>query len=73
LLKKSGKVFVTLFPRFPPPWPAPLRHWVFDAIKMATSLVVCSLQKWFHHRWQNMAPFSSQKLSQKVPEAPPVC
>ncbi len=28
LLKKSGKVFVTLFRRFPPPWPAPLWHQV---------------------------------------------
>jgi hypothetical protein len=25
LLKKSGKVFVILFPRVPPPWPATLR------------------------------------------------
>jgi hypothetical protein len=33
LLKKSGKVFVTLFPRFPLPWPAPLRLQVFDVIK----------------------------------------
>ncbi len=52
LLKKSGKVFVTLFPRFPPPWPAPLRHQVFDVIKIATSLMVCFLQRRFHHRWQ---------------------
>jgi hypothetical protein len=53
LLKKSGKVFVTLFPRFPPPWPALLRCQVFDAIKIATSLVVFFLQRQFHHRWQN--------------------
>jgi hypothetical protein len=53
LLKKSGKVCVTLFPRFPPPWPAPLPRQVFDAIKIATSLVVCFLQRQFNHRWQN--------------------
>jgi hypothetical protein len=40
LLKKSGKVFVTIFPRFPPPWPAPLRCQVSDATKVAMSLVV---------------------------------
>jgi hypothetical protein len=45
LLKKSGKVFVTLFPRFPPPWPTPLRRRVFDAIEIATSLMVCFLQR----------------------------
>jgi hypothetical protein len=45
LLKKSGKVFVTLFPRFPPPWPTLLRHQVFNVIKIATSLVVCFLQR----------------------------
>jgi hypothetical protein len=45
LLKKSGKVFITLFPRFPPRWPALLRHQVFDVIKIATSLVVCFLQR----------------------------
>jgi hypothetical protein len=50
LLKKSGKVCVTLFPRFPPPWPAPLLCQVFDAIKIATSLVVCFLQRQFNHR-----------------------
>ncbi len=50
LLKKSGKVFVTLFPRFPPTWPALLRRRVFDAIKIATSLMVCFLQRRFHHR-----------------------
>jgi hypothetical protein len=73
LLKKSGKVFVTLFPRFPPPWPALLRRQVFDAIKIATSLVV-----WYFFYRDNsitdgktMAPISSQKLSQKVPEALP--
>jgi hypothetical protein len=49
LLKKSGKVFVTLFPRFPPPWPAPLLCRVFDAIKIAMSLVICFLQRRFHH------------------------
>jgi hypothetical protein len=45
LLKKSGKVFVTLFPRFPPPWHTLLRHQIFDAIKIAMSLVVCFLQR----------------------------
>jgi hypothetical protein len=53
LLKKSGKVFVTLFPRFPPPWPTPLWRQVFDVIKTAMSLMVCFLQRRFHHRWQN--------------------
>jgi hypothetical protein len=51
LLKKSGKVYVTLFPRFPPPWPAPLRRRVFDVIKIAMSLMVCFLERQFHH-WQ---------------------
>jgi hypothetical protein len=49
LLKKSGKVFVTLFPRFPPPWPAPLRRRVFDVIKIAMSRMVCFLERQFHH------------------------
>jgi hypothetical protein len=74
LLKKSGKVFITLCPRVPPPWPATLRRQVFDdAIKIAMSLLVCFLQKRFHHRWQPMAPFSYRKSSQKVPEALPGC
>ena len=51
LMKKSGKVFVTLFPRSAPPWPATLWRQVFDAIKIATSLLVCFLQRRFHHRW----------------------
>jgi hypothetical protein len=42
-------VFVTLFPRFPPSWPTPaarcLWRQVFDAIKIAMSLVVCFLQR----------------------------
>ena len=45
LLKKSGKVFIILFPRVPPPWPATLRRQVFDdAMKIAMSLMVCFLQ-----------------------------
>jgi hypothetical protein len=62
LLKKSGKVFVTLFPRFPPPWPAPLWRQVFDAIKIATSLAVCFLQRQFHHRWQNHGTIFLMKI-----------
>jgi hypothetical protein len=57
-----------LFPRFPPPWGAPLRRWVFDAIKIATSLIVYFLQDDSITDGKTMAPFSSQKLSQKVPE-----
>ncbi len=53
LLKRSGKVFVTLFPRFPPPWPAPLWGQVFVRIKIVMSLIVCFLQRWFHPQWQN--------------------
>jgi hypothetical protein len=45
LMRKSGKVLVTLFPRSAPPWPAKLWRRVFDAIKIATSLVVCFLQR----------------------------
>jgi hypothetical protein len=67
LLKKSGKVLVTLFPRFPPPWPAPLQCQVFDVIKIAMSLVVCFLQRWFHHRWQNHGAIFLTKIE---PESP---
>jgi hypothetical protein len=63
LLKKSGKVFISLFPRVPPPWPAMLRCQVFDdAIKIATSLVVCFLQSQFHHRW--LSHYTSAVLHQ---------
>jgi hypothetical protein len=65
LLKKSGKVFVTLVPRFPPPWPARLCCLVFDAIKIATSLVVCFLQRQFHHRWQNHGTVFLTKIEPK--------
>jgi hypothetical protein len=73
LLKKSGKAFVTLFPRFPPPWPTPLRRWVFDAMKIATSLMVYFLQRWFHHRWQNHGTIFLTKIEPESPRAPPVC
>jgi hypothetical protein len=71
LLKKSWKVFVTLFPRFPPLWPAPLGHRVLDVIKIATSLVVCFFTEtipspmakpWCHFPHKNWA-----KKSQKLP------
>ena len=74
LLKKSGKVFVTLFPRFPPPWPAPLWCRVVDVIKIAMSLVVCFLQKpWSHflHKNQAGSPRSSASvLSINTPAVP---
>jgi hypothetical protein len=60
-------VFVTLFPRFPPPWPALLRRQVFDAIKIATSLVVFFLQRQFHHRWQS---HGTDFLTKIEPESP---
>jgi hypothetical protein len=69
LLKKSGKVFITLFPRFPPPWPAPLRHQVFDAIKIVMSLVVCFLQSQFHHRWQNHGAVFITKIKPESPRS----
>jgi hypothetical protein len=69
LLKKSGKVFVTSFPRFPPPWPTPLWHQVFDAIKIATSLVVCYLQRQFHHRWQNHGAVFLTKIEPESPRS----
>jgi hypothetical protein len=69
LLKKSGKVFVTLFPRFPPPWPAPLRRLVFDAIKIATSLVICFLQRQFHHQWQNRGAVFLTKIEPESPRS----
>jgi hypothetical protein len=69
LLKKSGKVFVTLFPIFPPPWPTPLRCQVFDAIKIATSLVVCFLQRQFHHQWQNHGTIFLMKIEPESPKS----
>jgi hypothetical protein len=69
LLKNSGKVFVTLFPRFPPPWPALLRRQVFDAIKIAMSLVVCFLQRHFHHRWQNHGAIFITKIEPESPRS----
>jgi hypothetical protein len=70
LLKKSGKVFVILFPRLPPPWPAPLGRRVFDAIKTATSLIVCFLQRQSHHWWQNHGTIFITKIE---PESPRSC
>jgi hypothetical protein len=69
LLKKSGKVFITLFPRFPPPWPASLCCRVFDAIKIATSLVVCFLQRQFHHWWQNHGAIFVTKIEPESPRS----
>jgi hypothetical protein len=69
LLKKSGKVFVTLFPRFPLPWPAPLRCRVFDVIKIAMSLMVYFLQRWFHHRWQNHGTIFLTKIEPESPRS----
>jgi hypothetical protein len=69
LLKKSGKVFITLFPRFPPPWPAPLRRQVFDVIKIVMSLVVCFLQSQFHHRWQNHGAVFITKIKPESPRS----
>jgi hypothetical protein len=69
LLKKSGKVFITLFPRFPPSWPVPLRRQVFDAIKIAMSLLVCFLQRRFHHRWQNHGTIFLTKIKPECPRS----
>jgi hypothetical protein len=70
LLKKSGKVFVTLFPRFPPQWPAPLQHQVFDdAIKIAMRLMVCFLQSQFHHRWQHHGTVFIKKIKLESPRS----
>jgi hypothetical protein len=69
LLKKSGKVFVTLFPRFPPLWPAPLWRQVFDVIKIATSLVLCFLQRRFHHQWQNHGAVFLMKIEWESPRS----
>jgi hypothetical protein len=70
LLKKSGKVFIILFPRVPPPWPATLRCQVFDdAIKIAMSLVVCFLQSQFHHRWQHHGTIFIKKIKPESPRS----
>jgi hypothetical protein len=69
LLKKSGKVLVTLFPRFPPPWPTPLRRRVFDVIKIAMSLMVYFLQRQFHHRWQNHGAVFLMKIEPESPRS----
>jgi hypothetical protein len=70
LLKKCGKVFVILFPRVPPPWPATLQCQVFDdAIKIATSLVVCFLQSQFHHRWQHHGTIFIKKIKLESPRS----
>jgi hypothetical protein len=64
-----GKVFVTLFPRFPPPRPAPLQCKVFDAIKIAMSLVVCVVQRQFHHRWQSHGTAFLMKIEPESPRS----
>jgi hypothetical protein len=75
LLKKSGKVFIILFPRVPPPWPATLLRQVFnDAIKIAMSLVVCFLQsqfhhRFFHHRWQHHGTIFIKKIKPESPRS----
>jgi hypothetical protein len=70
LLKKSGKVFVILFPRVPPPWPATLWRQVFnDVIKIAMSLVVCFLQSQFHHQWQHHGAVFIKKIKPESPRS----
>jgi hypothetical protein len=70
LLKKSGKVFVTLFPRVPPPWPSMLLRRVFDdAIKIAMCLLVCFLQRQFHHRWQTHGAIFIKKIKSESPRS----
>jgi hypothetical protein len=44
-----------------------------DVIKIAKSLMLCFLQRQFHHQWQNHGTIFLQKASLKVPEALPVC
>jgi hypothetical protein len=54
----------------PPLWPATLRHQVFDdAIKIATSLVVCFLQSQFHHRWQHHGAVFIKKIKLESPRS----
>ncbi len=64
-MKKSGKVFFTLFPRSAPPWPATLWCQVFCAIQIATSLLVCFLQRLLHHRWLLQGIISMKKTDLK--------
>jgi hypothetical protein len=70
LLTKSGKVFVILFPRVHPPWPATLWCQVFDdAIKIATSLMVYFLQSQIHHRWQHHGAIFIKKIKPESPRS----
>jgi hypothetical protein len=70
LLKKSGKVFIILFPRVPPTWPTMLQRQVFDdAIKIAMRLVVCFLQSQFHHRWQHHGAIFIKKIKPESPRS----
>jgi hypothetical protein len=50
-------------------WPTPLRSRVFDAIKIAMSLVVCFLQRWFHHWWQNRGTIFLTKILLESPRS----
>jgi hypothetical protein len=51
LMKKDGAVFGTVLPRSDPLTLALLRRQVFDAIKIATSLVVCFLRRHAQQEW----------------------
>jgi hypothetical protein len=74
-MKKSGKVFITLSPRVPPPWPATLRRRVFDdAIKnryeslgmFSTEMIPSPMANpWRHFHKENQVR-KSQKLCQDV-------
>ncbi len=75
LLKKSGKVLVTLFPRFPPPWPshtiAAQSFWCdknsYESRGMfSTETIPSPMRKpWCHFPHKNWAG-KSQKLRQYV-------
>jgi hypothetical protein len=47
----------------------PLRRRVFDAIKIAMSLVVCFLQRQFHHRWENHGAIFLTKIEPESPRS----
>jgi hypothetical protein len=42
---------------------------VFDAIKIATSLMVCFLQRLFHHQWQNHGTIFLTKIQPESPRS----
>jgi hypothetical protein len=47
-----------------------VQHQVFDdAIKIATSLVVCFLQSQFHHRWQHHGAIFIKKIKPESPRS----